>query len=211
MVEYLSKIKQIINCCSKSFKLKPDKRVLDAGKNFSFTNRLGEVGAKQLHLRTAKRNEEISEYFYEFICQSVNVSSPVGKVQKSLRAQASIYEKFCRSLNSRIKTIQDHSGRVLGGYSSNVQGQNLNISSLYLTPEAKTKSLVLDLFQDIKSSALQSGCSEIVCVSHNGLVGLYEKLGFRVNKPKGIKGIWNMVTGNREMSCPVQDFAKRYL
>lgn len=207
----MSKIKQIINCCSKPFSIKPNERVLRAEKVFSFRSRLGDGGAKQLHLKTIGKNEEISEYFYEFMCQSVNVSSPVGKVQKSLRAQASFYEKICRSLNSKIKTIQDDSGRILGGYSSNVQGQKLNISSMYLFPEAKTKSLVLDLFQDIKNSAQQSGCSEIICVSHNDLVGLYKKLGFTVNKPKGFKGIWYMITGNREMSCPVQDFAKRYL
>lgn len=118
---------------------------------------------------------------------------------------------------SEFRVMRDKEGKILGGFSSNIDGDSLHVSSFYLDDKAKKRGVIREMYEDIKRRAQENNCKNITAdVCGKEELKRSERMGFKEKKTNFWQTLleWNVLDkylgGNRKVTCSVDDFGKNW-
>lgn len=119
---------------------------------------------------------------------------------------------------SEFRVMRGKNGEILGGFSSNVRGDELHVSSFFLDKKSKKRVVMKELFEEIKSRAREFNCKSITTnVVGKDELKRSERLGFKEKKKNFLQTLFNWkvlakyVLKNKRVSCPIDEFGKNWL
>ena len=119
---------------------------------------------------------------------------------------------------TEFRIMRDKEGKLIGGFSTHIDKDELHVSSYYLDDAHRTKGVIQEMLEEIDSRARKYDCSFI----GGDVVGdkelrRSERMGFSEKKKSFWQHLldWNIldryVMKNREVTCPVEEFGKRWV
>lgn len=116
---------------------------------------------------------------------------------------------------TEFRIMRDKEGKLLGGFSTHINNDELHVSSYYLDGAHRKKGVIQEVFEDIKRRAEENGCKSITTdVIGDAELARSQRMGFTEKKKSFWQHLldWNVldryVMKNREITCPVENFGK---
>lgn len=184
---------------------KPQNNIKSNGlKLDSFQNK-----KQTLKLTKAQSYEDFNSYMDGF-CKSYFRDSKESRFEfvnnirnKGINFYSKLYKGMMTVVPQHTEILKNKNGKVVGGFSAIISGQELHISSLFLDKEVSSGKIALGFLKKIKELAVKNDCKIITCETDKSkkiVLKTFEKAGMKKNKGLFLK----------RMSCSVDDFGAKY-
>ena len=188
--------------------------------------RLIQIDPQQLRYNAQKnRHFQPAENFHDVFQYTSRASEDFLAHRKEPFTQLDIdahvdrfFDTTAKNPTTEFKIMRDKEGKLLGGFSTHIDNDELHVSSYYLDDAHRTKGVIQEIFEDIKRRAEENGCKSITTnIVGDDELARSQRMGFSEKKKSFWQHLldWNVldryVMKNREVTCSVEEFGKRWV